>query len=98
MKIDDIINKKEHEDKEKLKKEVRQDVNDLFEGIYSDIEDTFKRKKIEKELKEKRTTHPIIRLIKFFGGILITLGVCILTVNFFIGNIVLLRWLLQTLF
>jgi len=90
---DDIENEK----KQKATKELRNDLNNLIGGVFDDIEDMMKRKKIEKEIKEKRRKKtPIERLQAIFLYILM-FGIGLFIVNFVLGNFWLLRFFIKSL-
>jgi hypothetical protein len=88
--IDDLEDKRKDEDKEKFKKDVVQDINEVTEKVFNNLDDLFKRKKIEKENKAGF----IDKIIKIVLTILAILTIIDLT----LGGIWLLKFFVKELF
>jgi len=84
--IDDI----EKENKEKLKRDITNDTTEVVENVLNNIEDVFKRKKIERTKKR-----PLWRKILGLLGILFLF---ILIIDLLLGSVWLLRFFIKSLF
>ncbi len=81
--LDDIERKKEEEEKKEFKEDVAKDIKDIFSGVF----DTPKKPK-------KKKKNWVLRFLKWLG--ILFLG--LLIINFILGNIWLIRFLLKDLF
>lgn len=90
MKNFDDIEKEKMKEKEK---QLREGVGNLFGGILDDIEDTFKRKKIEKEIREKKRKRTLFEKItqKLFIFI-----ISLVVINLILGNVWLLIFFIKS--
>ena len=86
--ISDIEREKEEEAKIKISK----DASDITEKFFSNLEDTLKRKKIERS--KARSKRLIPRLLKWLG-IIISLVVIL---DLLLGSVWLLKFLIKSLF
>lgn len=95
--LDDIDKKRRKNEKEIVKKEIADDISDVVERSFNQIEDFFKRKRIEKDIVERRRNKWGI-MIKRILVIVGVIGLVILILNFMLGNIWLLKTLIKSLF
>ena len=95
--MDDIDRKRERRDREKIKDEVASDISEVAEDVFNRIGDFFKRKQIEEEIREKKKSR-WSRIGKKILGISWIIILIIITLNFLLGAIWLLKTLLNALF
>ena len=95
--MDDIDRKRERRDREKIKDEVASDISEVAEDVFNRIGDFFKRKQIEEENREKKKSR-WSRIGKKILGISWIIILIIITLNFLLGAIWLLKTLLNALF
>ena len=84
--LDDIEKERDYRDKEELKKNIVNDINDVFGNV-------IKKRKEEKEIRKKGRKWWIKLIL-----ILLTLGFLLLIINFILGNIWLLKFFIKDLF
>jgi len=84
--LDDISRDKEEREREELKKNISNDINDVFGNIMS------KRK--DDKIKKKKARPLWRKVLMFFLG----LGFFLLAINFVLANFWLLRFFLKSLF
>lgn len=99
-KIDDIYKDIKKQNKNKMKKEVSQDIVDIFEKTADGVEDYFKRKKIQKDIRKTKRVK-FISKTPLYWKILKLLGVIslfVLILNIFLGNVLLLKTIIKFLF
>jgi len=80
--IDDIERERHHEEKGKMRKEISEDINEVIANINI----------LKKPKKEKKG------FLGWLIRIIIFLLIAIITVNFILGNIWLLKFLIKSLF
>ena len=95
--MDDIDRKRERREREKIKDEVASDISEVAEDVFLRIEDFFKRKQIEEDIREKRKSK-WSRIGKKILGISWIVILILITLNFLLGAIWLLKTLLNALF
>ena len=95
--MDDIDRKRERREREKIKDEVASDISEVAEDVFNRIGDFFKRKQIEEEIREKKKSR-WSRIGKKILGISWIIILIIITLNFLLGAIWLLKTLLNALF
>lgn len=88
--IDDIEKEKNQREKEKFKKDITNDTTEVVENVLNNIEDVFKRKKIERTKKR-----PLWRKILGLLGIIFLF---ILIIDLLLGSVWLLRFFIKSLF
>jgi Flp pilus assembly protein TadB len=92
--IDDISERKREEEKEKKKAEISDDINDVFEKTLIKVQDTLKRRQIEKEQKEKKGKGVVRKSMDIFLMFLIFL----LLLNFLLFNVWAIKFFIKSLF
>jgi hypothetical protein len=99
MKNFDEIEKENYDSsKEEKIKEVRQDINNLMNGMIEDFDDIIKRRQIQNELKRKKQEKGIkyiIKKITYF--VFYSLGI-VMFVNLVLANIWLLVYFIKFFF
>jgi len=91
--MSDIYDKRKEREREKLKGQISEDVDDVLGDFFQSIDKKFEERKEKKRTKIKTPIDKIINFFKIVGFI----GLGILILNFILFNIWLLKYFIKSL-
>lgn len=91
--MNDIDDAKRKEFREKIKKDIEEDITGIFENVYTNIEDFFRRKEIQKAKKERGRY--MFRSLGRWIWIIISI---LFTITLLLGCIWVLKLLIKAIF